>query len=158
MRLLSKSEKETFLIGKTLGSCLKAGDTVLLRGDLGTGKSVLARGIASSLGVDRPMASPSFTIMQPYEGVCPVYHFDLYRLSSADEIYFTGLDEHIGTDGVAMIEWPEILEEKPLIRCEIDISRGDESETRRLEVSCFGMDARSGKVFETLIPFSEASA
>ncbi|MBR7040334.1 MAG: tRNA (adenosine(37)-N6)-threonylcarbamoyltransferase complex ATPase subunit type 1 TsaE [Clostridia bacterium] len=158
MRLVSGSENETFRIGRALGSCLKKGDTVLLRGDLGTGKSVLARGIASALGIDRPMASPSFTIMQPYEGVCPVYHFDLYRLSDPEEIYFAGLEEHIGGDGVAVIEWPEILDEKPSIRCEIEISRGEGYETRELEVGCTGMDGRAQEIYRLLEPFSEAKA
>ena len=158
MKLISGSENETFLIGRALGSCLKAGDTVLLRGDLGTGKSVLARGIASALGVDRPMASPSFTIMQPYEGTCPVYHFDLYRISDPEEIYFAGLEEHIGGDGVAVIEWPEILDEKPAVRCEIDIFRGEGYDTRALEVGCTGMDTRAQDIYQKLKPFSEASA
>ncbi len=158
MKLKSHSEGETFLIGKALGGCLKAGDTVLLRGDLGTGKSVLARGIASALGIARPMASPSFTIMQPYEGVCPVYHFDLYRLSDPDEIYFAGLEEHIGSDGVAMIEWPEILDETPPVNVDICIQRGNGFDERELEVRLNGMEDRAQLICSSLKPFSEGSA
>ena len=74
--------EDTFAFGQALGAFLKKGDTVLLYGDLGAGKSVLARGIADALGVSGEMASPTFTLMQPYNGKKEkVYHFDLYRLS-----------------------------------------------------------------------------
>ena len=85
LRLKTRSEDDTFALGRALGAFLRPGDSLLLSGDLGTGKSVLARGAARALGVEGPMPSPSFTIMFPYEGCVPVYHFDLYRLSGPDE-------------------------------------------------------------------------
>ena len=85
LRLKTRSQDDTFALGRALGAFLRPGDSLLLSGDLGTGKSVLARGAARSLGVEGPMPSPSFTIMFPYEGRVPVYHFDLYRLSGPDE-------------------------------------------------------------------------
>ena len=109
MRLLSQSAEDTAAIAAILGKELVSGDTVLLYGDLGAGKSVFARGCAGGLGVHQTMASPSFTLMQPYRGDREeVYHFDLYRLSSPDELYFSGLEEHIGGEGVALIEWPQM--------------------------------------------------
>ena len=82
LRFRTRSEEDTYAFGRALGAFLRPGDALLLSGDLGTGKSVLARGAARALGVEGPMPSPSFTIMFPYEGECPVYHFDLYRLSA----------------------------------------------------------------------------
>ena len=116
---LTASAEETGRFGAALSACLAAGDTVFLRGDLGTGKSVLARGIARGLGVTGNMPSPTFTLMQPYEGRCPVYHFDLYRLDDADSFYEAGLDEYLGGSGVAIVEWPDIADADPLPRVDI---------------------------------------
>ena len=90
-----------------LAEMLDAGDTVLLTGDLGAGKSVLARGLARGLGITQAMPSPTFTLMAAYRGRIPFYHFDLYRLEGPDEYFEAGLDEFIGGDGAAAIEWPE---------------------------------------------------
>ncbi len=151
MVLTSKSEADTYRIAATLGRFLVPGDTVLLYGDLGAGKSVFARGCAKALGVKGEMASPSFTIMQPYEGsACKVYHFDLYRLGGADELYFSGLEEHIGTDGVSLIEWPQQADVCPDRRAEIDIEKTDDPEERRVEINLFGMDARADRIFAAL--------
>ena len=103
----SCSALETRTIGMKLAEHLKAGDVVLLEGDLGAGKSEMARGIARGLGIQGPIPSPSFTIMQMYEtGRLPLYHFDWYRLNSVDELYEMGMDEYLGGDGVAVVEWP----------------------------------------------------
>ena len=109
LRLKTRSEDDTFALGRALGACLRPGDTLLLSGDLGTGKSVLARGAARALGVEGPMPSPSFTILFPYEGKCPVYHFDLYRLGSEEEVLDLGFDEiFFGGEGVCAVEWCEV--------------------------------------------------
>ena len=105
--MITTSPLETRLLGEKLAHLLQAGDVVLLLGDLGAGKSELTRGIAKGLGISGPIASPSFTIMNCYhDGTIPLYHFDWYRLSSADELYEMGLDEYLGGDGIAVIEWP----------------------------------------------------
>ena len=118
LRLKTRSEEDTYALGRALGAFLRPGDALLLSGDLGTGKSVLARGAARSLGVEGPMPSPSFTIMFPYEGRCPVYHFDLYRLSGPDEFEAAGLYEWFGGAGVCLVEWPETvdLDARPCVR------------------------------------------
>ena len=118
LRLKTRSEDDTFALGRALGAFLRPGDALLLSGDLGTGKSVLARGAARSLGVEGPMPSPSFTILFPYEGKCPVYHFDLYRLSGPDEFEAAGLYEWFGGAGVCLVEWPETvdLDARPCVR------------------------------------------
>lgn len=102
------SADDTRSLGRALGQMLSAGDVVLLYGDLGAGKSVLARAIAEGLGIYEPMPSPTFTLMQPYtSGRIPLYHFDLYRLDDPDEFYQAGLSDYVGGDGVAVVEWPE---------------------------------------------------
>lgn len=102
------SAAETRQLGERLAGLLRAGDTLLLRGDLGCGKSELTRGLAKGLGVTETVTSPSFTILNVYEsGRIPLYHFDWYRLESSDELYELGMDEYLGGDGIAAVEWPE---------------------------------------------------
>ncbi len=105
--MLTHSPQETRALGKKLAGHLRAGDVLLLHGDLGAGKSELTRGIAEGLGVTSTVTSPSFTILNVYEeGQVPLYHFDWYRLESAEELYEMGMDEYLGGDGVAVVEWP----------------------------------------------------
>jgi len=128
--VITHSVEETRALGARLARCLKAGDTVLLEGDLGAGKSELARGVARGLGISGPVPSPSFTILNAYdEGRVPLYHFDWYRISDSAEIGEMGLDEQIGGDGVALIEWggraPEWLPRRAL-KIEITNLGGDD--------------------------------
>ena len=106
--MITHSVKETRAFGEKLAVSLRKGDVILLEGELGAGKSELARGIAKGLGVTETVTSPSFTILNVYEsGRYPLYHFDWYRLESAEELYELGMDEYLGGDGVAVVEWPE---------------------------------------------------
>lgn len=115
MRLLSSGQEETLRYGFRLGSVLKRGDTVCLFGELGSGKTVFVKGIASALGIaERDITSASFTIIAEYKGSLhntpvPFYHIDLYRISEARQIDSVGVDEYIGKDGIAVIEWAERL-------------------------------------------------
>ncbi len=148
---ITMSADDTFAFGVALGENLRAGDTVLLYGGLGAGKSVLARGAAHALGVTEHMASPTFTIMQPYQGNgVNVYHFDLYRLSSADELFATGLYDNLGGDGVALVEWPQQAEVSPECRIEIDIEHRDGESERKIDVGVFGMNGRERDIIEAL--------
>ena len=105
--MITTSVKETRALGARLAVSLRPGDVLLLFGDMGAGKSELTRGIASGLGIAGPIASPSFTILQVYEdGRIPLYHFDWYRMESVEELYELGMEEYLGGDGVAVIEWP----------------------------------------------------
>jgi tRNA threonylcarbamoyladenosine biosynthesis protein TsaE len=105
--VITKSASETRALGEKLAGRLQPGDVLLLEGDLGAGKSELTRGIAKGLGVTETVTSPSFTILNVYEsGRCPLYHFDWYRLESAEELYELGMDEYLGGDGIAVVEWP----------------------------------------------------
>lgn len=104
----SFDEKRTLEIAQAFSDALKPGDIVLLRGDLGAGKSVFARGLARGWGVKGHVTSPTFTTMQQYDGARGrFYHFDLYRLDDPEQLFDTGLNEYIGGDGLAVIEWPE---------------------------------------------------
>jgi tRNA threonylcarbamoyladenosine biosynthesis protein TsaE len=110
MKLQSKSEAETKKIGRELGERLKAGDIVCLYGELGAGKTVMVKGIASALGInERDVTSASFTIIAEYDTDVPFYHIDLYRIrpGETEEI---GLQEYLASDGIAVIEWAERAE------------------------------------------------
>lgn len=131
----TSSENDTFEFGRALGTCLKAGDCVLLTGDLGAGKSVLARGVAAAHGVCCAMPSPTFVLMIPYEGDVKIYHFDLYRLSDPDEFYQAGLEEFIGGDGIALIEWPQMADIDPRDAVRVDVRRGEGDDDRLITVS-----------------------
>lgn len=111
-RLLSESAVDTRRIGERLAGQLMAGDVLALRGDMGAGKSELARGIARGLGIREYVPSPSFTILQVHtSGRLPLYHFDWYRLSGAEELYELSMEEYLYGDGVSVVEWPERAEE-----------------------------------------------
>lgn len=104
------SEAETLEAGARLAAGLRPGDSVLLQGGLGTGKTVFVRGAARALGVDPgKVRSPTFTLVNIYPGRVPVYHVDLYRIEKPEDLTELGLEEILGTDGVAMVEWPERL-------------------------------------------------
>ena len=106
-------EKTLKRLGFCLGKILRAGDVILLRGEMGAGKSVLTRAAAGGMGVTGPVPSPTFTILNIHEGTdLKLYHFDLYRLESADALWEMGLEEYIpSTDGATFIEWPQMAEE-----------------------------------------------
>ncbi len=126
----SDSPAQTRAIGQQLAEKLQPGDVLLLLGDLGAGKSELTRGIAKGLGVTATVASPSFTILNVYdEGRVPLYHFDWYRLNDVEELYEMGLDEYLGGDGVAVVEWPSQCPEAiPESYLEVKITPISESE------------------------------
>jgi tRNA threonylcarbamoyladenosine biosynthesis protein TsaE len=109
---MSDSEERTMDIGAALGRTAVAGLMVLLTGDLGSGKTVFAKGIARGLGIDpAEVVSPTYVLCREYTGRLPLYHFDLYRLSSADEVCEIGWQEYAEGRGVAVVEWPERLDD-----------------------------------------------
>ena len=131
--MMTHSPAETRALGEKLAHLLLPGDVLLLWGDLGAGKSELTRGIAKGLGIAGPISSPSFTIMNVYDdGRIPLYHFDWYRLQSSEELYEMGLDEYLGGDGVAVIEWPGQCSDAIPETCLSIIIEPQEDETRRI--------------------------
>ena len=110
--LISTSVAQTQKIGAALSQQLEPNDVLILLGDMGAGKSELTRGLARGLGVTGYVTSPTFTIMQLHDsGRLPLYHFDWYRLESAEELYELSMDEYLQNGGVAVIEWPSRAEE-----------------------------------------------
>ncbi len=111
--VFSMSPEETRRAGFEIAQSLSIPGIVLLRGALGTGKTTLTRGIAQGLGLDDPsrVNSPSFTLVNVYSGICPIYHVDLYRLDGDRDLYSIGLDDFLGREGITIIEWSERLAE-----------------------------------------------
>ena len=111
-KIVSRSEDETRALGKDLAGILKEGSVVALDGDLGAGKTVFTKGLCEGIGVTSRVASPTFTIVNEYQGgSIPVYHFDTYRLEGADDFLDSGLDEYFYQDGICVIEWSSVIEE-----------------------------------------------
>jgi tRNA threonylcarbamoyladenosine biosynthesis protein TsaE len=111
MIFTSKSSDETKNFGKELASKLKPGSVISLRGSLGAGKTVIAKGIAEYLQISEAIVSPTFTILQEYEGTLPLYHMDLYRISGCDEFEMMGGEEMLYGEGITLIEWSEKIDE-----------------------------------------------
>ena len=136
------SVDETTQLGIKLGRLLNAGDIVCLTGDLGTGKTHITKGIAKGLGITDNITSPTFTIVNEYEGTkLKLNHFDVYRISDPDEIYAIGFDDYIFSDAISIIEWANYIEEilpKDLlhIKIEKDLSKGEDY--RKITLTPYG--------------------
>ena len=108
MKTVCKNEAETVALGEKIGRRLKGGEVITLSGELGAGKTTLVKGMARGMGITLPVLSPTFTLMNEYEGSPCLRHFDVYRLHSAEEAYEAGLTEYFGReDGVCVLEWAE---------------------------------------------------
>ncbi len=108
----SNSPSDTAFAAKEFAKILRPGDVVSLNGDLGAGKTAFVQALAKELGVDDYLSSPTFTIVNCYEGKnMPFYHFDVYRIQDIDEMYEIGYEEYIYGDGVTVIEWAELIAE-----------------------------------------------
>ena len=156
MAFVTRSQDETIELGRRLGALLREGDVLVLTGDLGAGKTQLTKGIAASMGVEDDVTSPTFNILMVYEGAqMPLYHFDLYRLESADQLEDTGLFDVLGGDGVCAIEWgeqfaDEIGDERLdvyLSRLDSEVSAGEEPPR---EVRLVTHDARGEEIAAAL--------
>ena len=133
--------EETERAGELLGSLARSGDFVSLIGDLGAGKTCFARGVARGVGVDPtiPVTSPTFTLLNIYQGRIPLYHFDLYRLAGDSDLEDLGFVDYFEGDGLCLVEWAERLDaDLPAERLEILFCHGEES-VRRLEFRAFGV-------------------
>ena len=112
MKIETFSEKETFELGKKLGTEAKPGQIYALLGDLGVGKTILTKGFAEGLGITEPVSSPTFTIVQVYEeGRMPFYHFDVYRIGDIEEMDEIGYEDCFFGEGVCLVEWANLIEE-----------------------------------------------
>ena len=111
LKIRLKNTNETLKLGEIIGKFLNPGSIIALVGDLGAGKTELVKGIAKGLGVDEEPNSPTFVIMNRYEGRIPLYHFDLYRVSSEEELFGIGYDEFFFGEGVAAVEWADRVQD-----------------------------------------------
>lgn len=135
-KFYTTNANETIELGEKIGKLLNPGDVVLLTGDLSAGKTTITKGIGLSLGVTKVINSPTFTIVKVYNGKCPLYHLDLYRLDGLNQDF--DLEEYIESEGVCVIEWPyqvsEILPKDYLTIC---LKRMNEFD-REIEISGVG--------------------
>lgn len=106
---ITKSAEETIFFGRKIGASLLPNDVIALTGNLGAGKTTLIQGIAEGLGVKDYVTSPTFIIINEYQGRLPLYHFDLYRLAGISETEDLGVEEYFNREGVCVIEWAEKL-------------------------------------------------
>ena len=124
------STGETFALGRQIGQQAEAGEIYTLIGDLGVGKTVLTQGVAAGLGIEEPVNSPTFTIVQIYEeGRLPFYRFDVYRIGDVEEMEEVGYEDCFYGEGVCLIEWADLIEEilpreHRRITIEKDLSKG----------------------------------
>ena len=132
MEVISNSPQETEALGEKLAARLSPGDIIAFSGDLGSGKTAFTRGLAKGLGIKERVTSPTFTIVNEYEGGrLPLFHFDMYRLGSSDELFDIGWEDYLARGGVCAVEWSEIVDdalEGGVIR--VDIRRGAEDSQR----------------------------
>lgn len=137
----SSSPEDTEKVGEYLGSIAKKGFIVCLTGDLGVGKTEFVKGFAKGTGVSDYVTSPTFTIINEYQGRLPVYHFDVYRINRIDEMFEIGYEEFFFGDGVSIIEWADMIEEiLPEERISVSISKDlDEGvDFRRIQIETKG--------------------
>ena len=133
IKIETKNEAETLKFGKKLASLLKRGDTIILTGDLGSGKTKLTEGILSFFGLENEISSPTFTIVNEYKKEnINIYHFDVYRLSDSSEFYAIGGEEYF-ENGICIIEWGELIEDAlPSDYIHIDFEKNDSNENIRI--------------------------
>ena len=136
MEYLTKSEAETEALGARLAEQLEPGGVVAFTGDLGAGKTAFTRGLARGLGITERVTSPTFTIVNEYEGGrLPLFHFDMYRLGSSEELFGIGWEDYLARGGVCAVEWSENVEdalEEDAVR--VDIRRGDGEDWRVIAI------------------------
>ena len=139
MIIESDCEKETMEAGEKLAGACKPGDSVLLNGDLGVGKTIFTKGFGKGLGITQPICSPTFTILQIYEeGRLPLYHFDVYRISDIEEMDEIGYEDYFFGEGVCLIEWASLIQEiipnqVICVTIEKDLSKGFDYRRIRIE-------------------------
>lgn len=137
MEFITNSPEETEKIGAAMGRIIPAGTVLAYRGDLGAGKTAFTRGLARGLGFTEAVTSPTYTIVNEYlGGRLPLFHFDMYRLSSADDLFDIGWEDYLDRGGVCAVEWSENVDDAlddDAIR--VDIRRGAQDDQRVISVT-----------------------
>jgi tRNA threonylcarbamoyladenosine biosynthesis protein TsaE len=140
LRTTTHDAAETHALGQRLGSVLRAGDVVVLDGELGTGKTVLAKGIAVALGITDPVVSPTFTVVREYDAPTPMVHVDVYRLDHLQELHDLGFDDLVGEEAVTVVEWGDrVSAVLPNDRLRVLLEPGDGDDDRIVSIDAAGI-------------------
>ena len=132
----TESAAQTEALGRELGARLRPGSVVAFRGGLGMGKTAFTRGLAQGLGCTGRVTSPTFTIVNEYRGNIPLFHFDMYRLSSSDELFDIGWEDYLSRGGVCAVEWSENVEDALQDAIRVTIEKdADEPDTRHITIT-----------------------
>ncbi len=141
LHVVTESAGETLELAESVGALLRAGDLVVLEGDLSAGKTVFAKGVARALGVTETVVSPTFTIVREYRGRVPLVHVDVYRLDTMQEVEDLGIEEIIADDRVTLVEWGDVIASAlPAERLVIRLELGERDDSRR--ITAFPIGAR----------------
>jgi len=140
MIFTSSSPVDTEKLGRCLGRIVKKGYIICLTGDLGVGKTEFVKGVAKGMGIEDYITSPTFTIVNEYQGTLPLYHFDVYRINDVEEMYEIGCEEYFYGDGVSIIEWADLIQDiipKENIRVHIskDLEMGEDHRNISIETT-----------------------
>jgi tRNA threonylcarbamoyladenosine biosynthesis protein TsaE len=139
MQIKINGLEETKEFGIKLGKLLNSGDILCLNGDLGAGKTTLTKSIGIGLGVTDYITSPTFALINEYEGRVPVYHFDVYRLENVEDLYDLGFDDYFYGKGISIIEWADKIEKLlPEERIVLDIEKGKDENSRVINITGYG--------------------
>ena len=144
MRFVTHSGDETEALGERLAKTLHGGEIIAFTGDLGAGKTAFTRGLARGLGIPMRVTSPTYTIVNEYTGGrLPLFHFDMYRLGSSDELFDIGWEDYLQRGGVCAVEWSENVADAMQGAISVRIGR-DSDEQRTIIIEGGGLDANSG--------------
>ena len=133
MEYISNSAQETEALGERLAARLRPGDVIAYTGDLGAGKTAFTRGLARGLGCRGRVTSPTFTIVNEYEGPTPLFHFDMYRLSGSEDLFDIGWEDYLDRGGVCAVEWSEQVEDAlPEDTVTVSLARHPDQESWRI--------------------------
>ena len=144
MQFITKSPEETERLGERLGKMLRGGEVIAYLGDLGAGKTAFTRGLARGLGISMRVTSPTYTIVNEYTGGrLPLFHFDMYRLGSAEELFDIGWEDYLARDGVCAVEWSENVQEAMQGAITVRMEKRSEN-TRCIRIEGSALDADSG--------------
>ena len=140
LRATTHDSGETHALGRRLGTLLRAGDVVVLDGELGVGKTVLAKGIAVALGITEPVVSPTFTVVREYDAPTPLVHVDVYRLDHVQELHDLGFDDLVGEEAVTVVEWGDrVSAALPSDRLRVLLEPGEGDDDRVVSIDALGV-------------------
>lgn len=150
LQVVSRSPEDTMKLAVNLSNWLIPGDVLCLYGDLGAGKTQFAKGLAMGLGIQEHVTSPTFTLINEYDGRIPMYHIDAYRLDDPEEGYELGLEEYFFGNGITLIEWPSRIRELlPENRLDIFIEKSEDEDEQRV-INIKGQGQRFGDLVQEL--------